>query len=92
MVARRLTLNLDDAIAAGLSRLARDRGRSEDELVREAVERLVLSDEAPPRPLPPPQPGESVFDRLQRAGLIGCIKDAPPDLSTNPKYMEGFGE
>ncbi len=22
----------------------------------------------------------------------GCIKDAPPDLSTNPRYMEGYGE
>ncbi|MGF1634616.1 MAG: hypothetical protein ACFCVE_12255 [Phycisphaerae bacterium] len=24
--------------------------------------------------------------------LAGCIKDGPSDLSTNPKYMEGFGE
>ena len=23
--------------------------------------------------------------------FIGCIKDGPSDLSTNPKYMEGFG-
>jgi excisionase family DNA binding protein len=23
--------------------------------------------------------------------FIGCLKDLPPDLSTNPKYMEGFG-
>jgi hypothetical protein len=23
---------------------------------------------------------------------LGCIDDGPPDLSTNPKYMEGFGE
>ncbi len=22
---------------------------------------------------------------------IGCIKDGPTDLSTNPKYMEGYG-
>ncbi len=34
---------------------------------------------------------ESLFDALSRDGLIGCIKDAPPDLSTNPKYMEAFG-
>lgn len=36
---------------------------------------------------------ESVFDSLNRAGLIGCIDDPnlPTDLSTNPKYLEGFG-
>jgi hypothetical protein len=37
---------------------------------------------------------ETAFDRLQRAGLIGCLKgmpDTPTDLSTNPKHLEGFG-
>jgi len=37
---------------------------------------------------------ESVFDLLNRAGLIGCIKGVartPTDLSTNPMHMEGFG-
>jgi hypothetical protein len=37
---------------------------------------------------------ETAFDRLQQAGLIGCLKgmpDTPTDLSTNPKHMEGFG-
>lgn len=24
--------------------------------------------------------------------LAGCLDDLPPDLSINPKYMEGFGE
>jgi predicted DNA-binding antitoxin AbrB/MazE fold protein len=32
------------------------------------------------------------FDLLDEAGLIGCIKDGPADLSTNPKHMEGFGK
>lgn len=34
----------------------------------------------------------SFYDVFERAGLIGCIKDAPLDLSTNPKYLEGFGD
>lgn len=25
-------------------------------------------------------------------GFLGSLKAAPKDLSTNPKYMEGFGE
>jgi hypothetical protein len=37
---------------------------------------------------------ETVFDVMERAGLIGCLKGmprTPNDLSTNPKHMEGFG-
>lgn len=34
----------------------------------------------------------TLFEVMDEAGLIGCITDAPPDLSTNPKYMEGFGK
>jgi hypothetical protein len=34
----------------------------------------------------------STAEIWQSLGFIGCIKDGPSDLSTNPKYMEGFGE
>jgi hypothetical protein len=37
---------------------------------------------------------ETVFDVLERSGLIGCLEGSPggpTDLSTNPKHMEGFG-
>jgi len=49
------------------------------------------------RPAPDASPskvanGESLCDKLARKGLIGCLSGGPPDLSTNPKYMEGFGE
>lgn len=36
--------------------------------------------------------GPTLFEMLDKAGLIGCIKDGPTDLSTNPKYMEDFGK
>jgi hypothetical protein len=36
--------------------------------------------------------GLSLYERLARKGLIGCLTGGPPDLSTNPDYMEGFGE
>ena len=35
---------------------------------------------------------ESFYDAASRLGFIGCIKETPPDLSTNPKYMDGFGK
>ncbi|MCX6381230.1 MAG: hypothetical protein NT023_17445 [Armatimonadetes bacterium] len=33
--------------------------------------------------------GKSIADILQE---IGFVEELPEDLSTNPKYMEGFGE
>lgn len=34
---------------------------------------------------------KSFYDVMLEDGVLGIVKDAPPDLSTNPKYMEGFG-
>ncbi|MEW6237674.1 MAG: antitoxin family protein [Candidatus Omnitrophota bacterium] len=34
---------------------------------------------------------ENCYDIAMRNGIIGMIEDAPPDLSVNPKYFEGFG-
>jgi len=33
----------------------------------------------------------SAYDLMAAAGLIGCIKGAPKDLSTNKQYFAGFG-
>jgi hypothetical protein len=39
-----------------------------------------------------PSTGRSFFDVMMEDGAVGVIKDGlPPDLSTNPKHMEGFG-
>ena len=34
----------------------------------------------------------SCYDLAQKAGMIGALKDASPDLSTNPEHFQGFGE
>jgi len=39
-----------------------------------------------------PRKKRTVYDAFLEAGLIGAIKGLPPDLSTNKKYFEGFGE
>ena len=36
------------------------------------------------------QPIISCFDLMQDG--LGCIEDAPSDLSTNKKYFEGYGK
>ncbi len=70
-----------------LVRLAEQTGKPWDEVLNEAL--------AGYRPAVAPANGdeeESFFDAATRLGLIGCVKGGPPDLSTNPKYMEGFGK
>ena len=36
-------------------------------------------------------PDRTLGDAFNERGMVGSIKDAPPDWSSNPKYMEGFG-
>jgi predicted DNA-binding antitoxin AbrB/MazE fold protein len=36
--------------------------------------------------------GSTLFEVLDEVGLVGCVKGAPADLSSNPKHMEGFGK
>lgn len=33
----------------------------------------------------------TLYDAFAEDGSVGMIKDGPTDVSTNPKYMEGFG-
>ncbi len=35
---------------------------------------------------------ETPYEILSRHGLIGCIEGTPADLSTNKKYMQGYGQ
>lgn len=57
------------------------------DLVRDLVGKFEFDSSAAPGPRIVPRPGSA----LELAGdLVGCI-EGPGDLSTNPKYMEGFG-
>jgi predicted DNA-binding protein len=79
---KRITVRLPASLQARLERRAKLSGKTESELVRESVEAHLAED--PKR--------ESAYDLAKRLGLVGCVKNAPSDLSTNPKYMEGFGK
>lgn len=35
---------------------------------------------------------ESAHELGKRLGLFASLKDGPKDLSSNPRYMEGFGQ
>jgi predicted DNA-binding protein len=73
-----LSLKLPPGLSIRLERAAKARGQSKSEVVRAALERFLN--------------GERPMSALELAGdLVGCC-EGPADLSTNPKYMEGYGE
>jgi hypothetical protein len=68
-----------------LAELANETGKPWHELLDAAISSL--------KPAVSPTNGqETVYDAMVRLGLLGCLKGGPADLSTNPIYMEGFGE
>ena len=76
-VSFKLPKNLDQM----LTRVAKRRSTSRSAVLRDALEAFEAS-------------GFVVHGSLlEKAGdLVGRFKGGPPDLATNPKYMEGFGE
>jgi predicted DNA-binding protein len=77
----RVTVRFPADLRRRLKATARRNGIKESVLVREAVERrLATEDEA-----------LTAFEHAKKAGLIGTVKGARPDLSTNSVYFDGFG-
>lgn len=79
-----ISLKLQPELSAKLDRAARQRSRSRSSIVREALEGFLNGKERPST--------RRIDSALELAGdLVGCVS-GPGDLSTNPKYLEGFGE
>jgi predicted DNA-binding protein len=77
----RITVRFPAELRQRLKAAARRSGTRESDLVRGAVERqLAAEDDA-----------LTAYDHAKKAGLIGAIKAAPRDLSTNPRHFDGFG-
>ena len=75
------SLKLPEAVAERLEAEARAHQKSKSSLVREFIERGLSGAKGKRRPS---------FHELAKDKC--GIYDGPRDLSTNPKYMEGFGE
>ncbi|MBI3465118.1 MAG: ribbon-helix-helix protein, CopG family [Planctomycetes bacterium] len=76
-----ISLKLPSGLSARLDRAAKRRGQTKSEIVRSALEQYLNGEHAVP-------PGSMLEAALP---WIGCV-EGPGDLSTNPKYMEGFGK
>ena len=77
----RITVRFPPELPRRLKAAARRSGTRESDLVRGAVE-LQLAAE-----------GDSLtaYEHAKEAGLIGAVKGTVRDISTNPKYFDGFG-
>lgn len=70
-----VTVKLSDSCDARVRRLARERGTSTSNVIREALERgLAAADDA----------------LADIRDLIG-LAEGPADLSSNPDHLEGYG-
>ena len=77
-----LSLKLTDTLDRKLAATVRRRGMAKSAVVREALEQYL--DESQ---------DIRVGSFLELAGdLVGCVKDAPADLSTNPRHLADFGK
>ncbi len=81
-----LTVKLPKILDEKLAAAAKLRRASKTAIVRQAVENYLTALPEPDLSIPAPTVGELV------GHLAGCLDDGPSDLSTNKKYMEGFGE
>ena len=78
VLVKTITVKLPELLAEWLSRRARELGRTQSDLVRDALERSRQW-----------ATGETCHDLF--ADACGTV-DGPADLSTNRKHFTGFGE
>jgi hypothetical protein len=77
-----MTVKLSPATTARLNAEAQAQRVSKSQIVREVLDKHLKSNGKKHRP---------TFYELT-SDLLGCHKGKRHDLSTNPKYLEGYGE
>jgi metal-responsive CopG/Arc/MetJ family transcriptional regulator len=82
MASQRITIRIPERLGQRLSSRSRMQGQSESELVRQALENYLSQS----------QEERSAYEVAREAGLIGSVKRAPGDLSTNRRHFDGFGK
>ena len=78
----RITVRFSPELRRRLKASARRTGTRESDLVRGAVELQLAAEEG----------SITAYELAKKAGLIGAVKGTARDLSTNPKYFDGFGD
>jgi len=82
MASQRITVRVPKALGTLLRSRSRACGQTPSDLVRVALETYLAQGGI----------SRSAYELAEEAGLIGCVRRAPKDLSTNPRHFEGFGK
>ncbi|MBX6316252.1 MAG: hypothetical protein IRY99_25565 [Isosphaeraceae bacterium] len=77
----RISVRLEGRLRQQLEAEAQEKGVSPSAIVRQALEEHLRQR----------TPRENCRQLAERLGLLGVAQGLPPDLSTNPRHMEGFG-
>lgn len=77
-----LTIKIPEPLEQDLVRLSKQAHVSKSELVRQALQAFIARSQSA-------APFVSALD--QAGDLVGCFSGGPPDLSTNPEHLSGFG-
>ena len=81
MASGRLSVRIPADLQESLDSVAESIGKSEAEVVREALQEYCLRHVKLP----------TAYDVAKAAGVIGCVRGGPQDRSTHPRHMDGFG-
>jgi len=82
MPSQRITVRVPVTLGARLRDRSRLKGQTPSDVVRVALESYLGEGSST----------GSAYDLAEAAGLIGCLRRAPKDLSTNQRHFEGFGQ
>jgi hypothetical protein len=70
-----------------LARISETVGKSPAEVLDQLLQQFPL----PASAANGSEKTRTLYDAFAEDGSVGMIKDGATDISTNPKYMEGFG-
>jgi predicted DNA-binding protein len=82
MTSNRITVRIPETLTVRLRSRSRAKGTTESDLVREALESYLGSEPA----------GRTAYELAEEVGIVGSVRNAPRDLSTNPRHLKGFGK
>jgi metal-responsive CopG/Arc/MetJ family transcriptional regulator len=82
MASHRINVRVPKDLEALLRNRSRAKGQTPSDLVRVALKSYLGSADS----------AQSAYELAKEAGLIGCVRGAPKDLSANRRHFEGFGK
>ena len=82
MASQRITVRVPVTLGARLRHRSRMKGQTPSDLVRVALETYLGESRGT----------GSAYELAAAAGLIGCLRRAPKDLSTNRRHFDGFAK